>query len=424
MRAQVGFLDLIFGKKKHAEAAGKKEEKPPLPLAIGEAEKRLRQEKANVGKSFGGEYERVAESIAVESKQLIELVERLSKKGIDPKMPGQKIGLQVRDDYAKKIPLLFQGLLIVEKQTELWASHYGKKLKHANQEILRITNNNRYLFHFFPDEMKSIAASMKKFGELGGQFEAIAEKEKHAVQKYEDALEAITRMNAAEKELAILQQERPALENQAKALDEQLQKAGKSDYAAKEEELRTEVAAAQKTISATRQQLAEITAPLQRVLRKYLRTSNDKNLLSLAKKYSENPVDEAIKEWREGGCVGLRTLALDVLSAVQLGRLSVEEHDEQKTILALERLSKGGADGFAKNAREAMNAEESASARMEFLLNEKNSFEELSKRTAHAKASIEKNTAATEYARQKAELASTSANKLVSHALESNVVIR
>lgn len=411
----MGFLDKLFRK----SAPQEKTTKEKLRLPAHDTERKIREKMEAERKGFDKDFEHAARNIPTEAKQVGAAVERLSRKSISDKMPGYKIGLQVRDDYAKRIP---QFLAELEKTGGEWRE-YGKRLSRANAEIMRITKDNRYLFHFFPDEMKEVGGAMKRLAESGKNFEEAVEKERKALEKYHAALDKIAFLKKAEKELAELESHSDALEKQAFTLQKQAGSAGEGDYSSREGALKEELEAAEKSFEAARQQIAQVVSPLQRLLRKYQKSCTDKELCALASKYSENPVEHALKDFAGGECPALKRLAGEVKQAIATGMLAVEARDEQKTLHALSEILEGKVDSLASSAKKFSEQSESAGASLEFLLNEKSSFDSLKKKAEEAEASHEKNKAAIASAREKITHAKREAGAAASEALDAEVIV-
>jgi chromosome segregation ATPase len=410
----LGFLEKLFRRKALPQPAPAK-----TALAASEAKKKLEEKLEEKRSALAADYEKAAEKISAQATQVKAAVEALSKKSLSESTPGHKIGLQARDDYCGRIPKMLDELA---RREASW-SDYAKKLARANAEIMRATRDNRYLFHFFPEEMKRVGNAMKQLAESVKEFEETASREENETQEILLAKEKISFLEKAVEELSLFQAREKQLEAQATALEGQVRKAEGSDYEEREAALKQEIEAAEKSLEETRQQISEIVSPLQRLLRKYQKLATDKELASLAVKYSENPVGQALKEFSGGECPALKRLAGEVKQAITTGMLAVEARDEQKTLRALSEILEGKVDALASKARNYTQETEGASARLEFLLNEKASFDLLKNKALQAAAELEKARNAVSSAKEKIARARKEASEATCKALDAEVVV-
>ncbi|OIO22352.1 hypothetical protein AUJ65_06200 [Candidatus Micrarchaeota archaeon CG1_02_51_15] len=292
-------------------------------------ETELRAARAVASKEYEKPLLLKAAEIAAEAKVLLPLLDALSKKELHETIPQYKIGLQERDAYSKRIrPLLLQLAALLTS-----VESYSSELSNAVSSLLKATFDNRYIFHFFQDEMNAMGAPMKKIGELSAQYEEEATKVRSQLAEFDAALAKCVETQAAQEDCFKGFSEKTRLQvdcGQARSsLEELLAKHSSTET----ENARTQLTSLESDCSLAKEALANALNPFQRSLRKHAKMLEDEKSAAFASSYAETPVEAVLVEFREtGDFKQLRQLLEGLAAAVEEGRITDDDKERLKIL--------------------------------------------------------------------------------------------
>lgn len=283
----MGFFDWV-GKKFKRTSVSSAQTLEARTLGIQELKNELAVSKQR-DLDFSGKANELLDSVHKQVEELQQIVKKLEAARVDPDVPFAKIGEAMRNQLITIMPLLFKTLKKPEKLDYNTLIEYQENLSKFFENITKAVYGNRYVLHFFTDEMKSFAPTMHSLEDSAKQLKTVLDEKKKVVEAYaklETQLNAVNyipieqaKLNKLLKENEIALRELTADKPEdANSIEQELEDANKAEK---------QIESMQ---SKMREQAAGFLNPLQRLMKKYAHGANEKQERMLAEKYASDPV--------------------------------------------------------------------------------------------------------------------------------------
>ena len=306
---RVGFFDFIFGKKTGAEGKGK--------LSARELVAELRAEEEKKLEGAHAECRALCDGI-IESFRKIEGITRaLERKNVDMDPALAKIAGGMKTNFVPRARAAAGVELKGKSYPDLLLFHESAMRNLA--ALTKISSDNRYLFHFFKDEMGRLGDAAKRATKYADELKEKLEARKKRAEPIESLKGEVEEFEKNLRELEALKAGIARIQNELKEKTERASRLVSDDSGMKKlGETRAQKDKARELISAR-------IGALERPLRKFEKVSADAWLRKLAGEYTSAPFETFAREGMD--YPHLKTLLTALRACIQKGEVKLKNQE-------------------------------------------------------------------------------------------------